>query len=578
MEFSLDPADIPCTTSMLESYQSTNQPLTQIYSTSRSSCTKTISSTSTVPTWGTEALSKQRSTGCGDMSADELVVIGTNDQLVLGTPSGEVTWRRRPGVENEVSNDQGIINPCRYYTRSSGEARASGVRTKALQGGTDGVGVHREFFDTRDKDYFGSVPIITERTLTDGIIDRCQVPIRELSGRDREPEGGNFNSDYAESGLLGVSGYRRREPWALGASRYRYPGPSMPDEWCRPVGSGMIPGDYGDVGRESTTDIPPRSVIPPRPSIPSRPPPATHQVFESPRNNLKPPTYDGTTELNSYITQFEMTSELNDWSYEKKALQLAVSLRGRAAEILNDIPTDRRRDYNLIIENLVDRFQPQNQRKLHVAKLRARIRRRNESLDDLANDIKKMTRLAYPDLSMKCKEEMALECFAEALNDDQLRRDLIVGGPKTMSEALRLATEAELSYSRRSHSYSRMIQDEQNDSLLRRIEELERCNENKTYQRIANIEDNSEKPNFSSPPGRNYHNKSKSKLAGVCYYCNAPGHIKRDCPLLKDPKNHPYNKYHNPQNRNKFQQSSYGTQNNNRNYQSLSRRNQGNYQ
>jgi hypothetical protein len=65
-----------------------------------------------------------------------------------------------------------------------------------------------------------------------------------------------------------------------------------------------------------------------------------------------------------------MTSELNEWSYEKKALQSSVFLRGRAAEILNDIPTDRRRDYNLIIESLVDRFQPQNQRKLHVAKLR----------------------------------------------------------------------------------------------------------------------------------------------------------------------------------------------------------------
>jgi hypothetical protein len=59
---------------------------------------------------------------------------------------------------------------------------------------------------------------------------------------------------------MGVSGYRRREPWALGASRYRYPGTSMPDEWCRPERSGMIPGDYGDVERQLTADIPLRPI------------------------------------------------------------------------------------------------------------------------------------------------------------------------------------------------------------------------------------------------------------------------------------------------------------------------------
>lgn len=41
-----------------------------------------------------------------------------------------------------------------------------------------------------------------------------------------------------------------------------------------------------------------------------------------------------------------------------------------------------------------------------------------------------MVRLAYPDLNMKSREEMTLEYFAEFLNDDQLRRDLVVGGQK----------------------------------------------------------------------------------------------------------------------------------------------------
>jgi hypothetical protein len=50
--------------------------------------------------------------------------------------------------------------------------------------------VYRDMFDTRHNNY-RSVQINKERTLTNGIIDQCQVP-RDLTGRGREPEGGIF--------------------------------------------------------------------------------------------------------------------------------------------------------------------------------------------------------------------------------------------------------------------------------------------------------------------------------------------------------------------------------------------------
>ena len=51
----------------------------------------------------------------------------------------------------------------------------------------------------------------------------------------------------------------------------------------------------------------------------------------------KVPSYDGSSSLHDYLIQFEMISELNQWSSEMKALQLATSLQGKARGVLCDI-------------------------------------------------------------------------------------------------------------------------------------------------------------------------------------------------------------------------------------------------
>lgn len=36
--------------------------------------------------------------------------LGTNDRIEFGTPSGEVTWRRRSRRDSSISEDHGPIN------------------------------------------------------------------------------------------------------------------------------------------------------------------------------------------------------------------------------------------------------------------------------------------------------------------------------------------------------------------------------------------------------------------------------------------------------------------------------------
>ncbi|GFU35996.1 uncharacterized protein TNCV_4191101 [Trichonephila clavipes] len=53
---------------------------------------------------------------------------------------------------------------------------------------------------------------------------------------------------------------------------------------------------------------------------------------------VKLSTYDGKTNWEVYKTQFSTTSKANGWTEGAKACQLAASLRGEAAEVLQTLP------------------------------------------------------------------------------------------------------------------------------------------------------------------------------------------------------------------------------------------------
>ncbi|PIK36809.1 hypothetical protein BSL78_26355 [Apostichopus japonicus] len=63
------------------------------------------------------------------------------------------------------------------------------------------------------------------------------------------------------------------------------------------------------------------------------------------RPHVLPSQFDGLSNWDDYMVQFELISELNNWSDDKKSLYLAASLKGQARAILNDLDHRRRRDY-----------------------------------------------------------------------------------------------------------------------------------------------------------------------------------------------------------------------------------------
>ncbi|GFW95137.1 uncharacterized protein TNCV_1497761 [Trichonephila clavipes] len=72
--------------------------------------------------------------------------------------------------------------------------------------------------------------------------------------------------------------------------------------------------------------------------------------------SVKLSTYDGKTNWELYKTQFSIISEANGWTEGVKACQLAASLRGEAAEILQTLPETERLNLNSLYNALNLRF------------------------------------------------------------------------------------------------------------------------------------------------------------------------------------------------------------------------------
>ena len=158
---------------------------------------------------------------------------------------------------------------------------------------------------------------------------------------------------------------------------------------------------------------------------------------------LKPQTYNGSDDLDEYLTQFNIVSEINQWNYETKSLYLASCLVDGARALLNELDEKKRRDYHSLVDALNNRFGSINRAEVYRSKLQSRVRERNETVPELAQSIKKLTRKAYPSATPDVIDLLALDYFIDALTDTEIRLRLREVGPKTINEAERIAVRLE---------------------------------------------------------------------------------------------------------------------------------------
>ena len=114
-------------------------------------------------------------------------------------------------------------------------------------------------------------------------------------------------------------------------------------------------------------------------------------------------------------------TEINGWDYRAKSLYLANSLIGSARSLLNELTSEQRRDYSSLVQKLTARYGSENRAEVFRAQLKSRIKQKAETIPELAQAIKKLTRQAYPKADLDVIEALALDHFIDGLPEPEIR-------------------------------------------------------------------------------------------------------------------------------------------------------------
>ena len=195
------------------------------------------------------------------------------------------------------------------------------------------------------------------------------------------------------------------------------------------------------------------------------------------RGHMKPEKFDGTSCFETFLAQFSNCAEFNRWNESEKLHYLRWSLTGVAAHMLwgtEDM------SFRQLVTRLRSRFGSLDMEEKYQAELQCRRRKPNESLRELAQDIRRLMMLAYPDDRSIMSERLAKEHFLLAFDDPDLELKVREKEPQTLDSALKYAQRLEVfrnAVRQRRQRVTRYVADSpssRSDSLEKRVVKIER--------------------------------------------------------------------------------------------------------
>ena len=164
----------------------------------------------------------------------------------------------------------------------------------------------------------------------------------------------------------------------------------------------------------------------------------------------KVPTFDGTNtaQFRPWIIQFEAIVRHQGWTAGERVVRLVSSLTGPAANLLIGMTLGQLDDYNFLRTRLSRRYDLPEREEAHRAELRARTRRRNESADEFAENIKNLAQRAYPLADQNMLDNLVVERFREGHGNEELKKHLCLypstGLQDLIGACVRFETHVEL--------------------------------------------------------------------------------------------------------------------------------------
>ena len=208
--------------------------------------------------------------------------------------------------------------------------------------------------------------------------------------------------------------------------------------------------------------------------------PGNNSSFSRPSSSPKVPTFDGsnTAQFRPWIIQFEAIAHHQGWTAGERVVRLVSSLTGPAANLLIGMTLGQLDNYNFLRQRLSRRYDPPEREEAHRAELCARTRRRNESADEFAENIKNLAQRAYPLADQNMLDNLVVERFREGHGNEELQKHLCLypsnGLQDLIGTCVRFETHVELgSHARKSNEGLYTVQSGTKNELT--LEEVTRA-------------------------------------------------------------------------------------------------------
>ena len=255
---------------------------------------------------------------------------------------------------------------------------------------------------------------------------------------------------------------------------------------------------------------------------------------------LKPPHFDGKSDVHLFIKQFMEVSKLSGWDDKVALVQLRGCLDKGArdhgsADTLQGVFSRLLAAYGLT---------PSKARELlHCLK-----KEPGESYFALGNRVERLTRLAYGGLGLQTESQMALEHFDRALPDPALRQHLLVVRAGSLEKAVQAAEQYDLvaqSSGVKPRNQPRVAKVENSSAVghnttvaesaasMSEIRELFGAMSAKLDVQAQVIKEQGERLSKLESSWTSSSRARRSKNDGRCYECGSSEHFRRDCPQRK---------------------------------------------
>ena len=253
---------------------------------------------------------------------------------------------------------------------------------------------------------------------------------------------------------------------------------------------------------------------------------------ETTRGVIKLPKFAGKQPLDSFLNQVENAASMGNWDDTYTARQLYASLEGAAQQFVDGMPAQDRSNLRTLIDALRNRFDSEVEKGKARDALRYIKRRKGETIEDLCQRIKDLTKKAHAE---SAREEEGLVALRTAVSEE-LGKLIITSNftsmDKAMTELSRLDNWNQTQVLNKGRAAAREIkEDQEQDSLKKMLQELkseigsvqksmrtEMQRELGPMRRqIQNLEQKRDQPREGYPggyPGQGYHESNFNRGRG----------------------------------------------------------------